>query len=170
MTPDADHDPFLAQLEANQGILYKVANAYCRDPEDRRDLVQDMTIQVWRSFERFDGRCKFSTWMYRIALNVAISFHRSEQARSRHLHHGEDHLMDVPDLTDPGPPSEDLAFLYRFIDDLPDLDKALLLLYLDDRSHSEIADILGLTATHVSTKIGRLKQRLRDQAATGPSL
>ena len=168
MTP-ADHNPFLEQLEANQGILYKVANAYCRDPEDRRDLVQDMLIQVWRSFERFDGRCKFSTWMYRIALNVAISFRRTEHARARHLHQGEDFLMELPDRSDPGLPPEDLAFLYRFIDDLPNLDKALLLLYLDDRSHSEIAEVLGLTATHVSTKIGRLKLRLREQAAALPS-
>ena len=170
MTPDVDHEPFLAQLEAHQGILHKVANTYCRDPEDRRDLVQDMLIQVWRSFDRFDGRCKFSTWMYRIALNVAISFHRSEHARTKALLRGEDHLQGLPDLSDPGPPSEDLAFLYRFIDGLPNLDKALLLLYLDDRSHADIAEILGLSATHVSTKIGRLKLRLRDQASVGPSL
>ena len=164
MTP-ADPDAFLALLEGNQGILHKVANTYCRDPEDRRDLVQDMLVQVWRSYPRFDGRCKFSTWMYRIALNVAISFTRAEHARTRHLHRGGETLPDLPDPTPPGPPSEDLAFLNCFIDGLAGLDKALLLLYLDDRAHAEIADILGITATHVATKIGRLKQRLRDQAA-----
>lgn len=169
MTPATPTDAFLAQVDLNRGILFQVANAYCRDPEDRRDLVQDILVQVWRSFDRFDGRCKFSTWMYRIALNVAISFTRAERARAAPLLQDEARLCGLPDLSDPGPPAEELAFLRRFIDGLPALDKALILLYLDDRPHAEIAEVLGLTATHVATKIGRLKQRLREQAAALPS-
>jgi RNA polymerase sigma-70 factor (ECF subfamily) len=164
MSTPAREARFQSLVDEHRGILFKVCNAYCRDPEDRRDLAQDMVVQLWRSFDRFDGRCAFSTWMYRIALNVAISHRRSEQVRTHPLvDHG--HALDLPDLSDPGPDSGDLAFLHRFIDALPALDKALLLLYLDDRSHQEIAEVLGITPTHVSTKIGRLKQRLRDQAA-----
>lgn len=165
MTPAAPTDAFLREVEANRGILYKVAHAYAWNPADREDLVQDILVQVWRSFERFDGRCKFSTWMYRISLNVAISFTRAERARAAPLLGDEARLMALPDPGDAGPPSEDLAFLDRFIQAQPPLDRALLLLYLDDRPHAEIADVLGLTPTHVGTKINRLKQRLRDQAA-----
>ncbi|MFN8010793.1 MAG: sigma-70 family RNA polymerase sigma factor [Holophagaceae bacterium] len=161
----APTDAFLAQIEPHRGILFKVAGAYTRDPEDLRDLVQDILVQVWRAYPRFDGRCKFSTWMYRIALNVAISFSRAEHARTARLAREEGLLEALPAAPDPGPPGDELALLHRFIDGLPALDRALALLYLDDRPQAEIAEVLGLTPTHVATKLGRLKQRLRDQVA-----
>src|SRR5262245_57519005 len=83
MTARGNHDGFLALLEAHKGILYKVASAYSRNAEDRSDLVQDIVVQLWRSFDRFDDRFRFSTWMYRIAMNVAISFYRGETRRVR---------------------------------------------------------------------------------------
>jgi RNA polymerase sigma factor (sigma-70 family) len=169
MSPADDHDQCLALIEANQGILHKVANAYCPHPEDRKDLLQEITIQVWRSYPRFDGRCKFSTWMYRIALNVAISFHRQEHPHRQALMHGDEHLVDLPDPAHEARPPEDLQILQRFIDGLDDFNKALVLLYLDDCSHQEIAEVLGITTTNVATKIGRLKQRLRQHFASQPS-
>lgn len=164
MPPSADHDQCLILLDEHKGILQKVANTYCRRAEDRVDLIQEISLQVWRSFTRFDGRCKFSTWMYRIALNVAISFHRQEAAH-HHLLSGDDHLRDLPASEAESPSSEALLALRRFIEGLDGLNKALVLLYLEDRSHAEIAEILGLTATNVATKIGRLKQRLRDSVS-----
>lgn len=166
MTASPDPDQALALLDEHKGILFKVANAYCPRAEDRDDLIQEMSLQVWRSFPRFDGRCKVSTWMYRIALNVAISFHRSERAH-QHLLSGDDHLRDLP-APDTGPPPEDVQALQRVIAGLDGLNKALVLLYLDDRSHGEIAEILGLTATNVATKIFRIKERLRRGLAPGP--
>jgi len=160
----ADHDSFLALLDTHQGILHKVANAYSWTPEDRQDLVQDMLVQLWRAHPRFDGRCKFSTWMYRIALNVALSFRRQESLRAAPLLPGDAHLETVVEA--PPPPAEQ-AFLQRFIQGLPGLDRALLLLYLEDQGQQEIAEVLGLSPTHVSTKIHRLKQRLRDAASQG---
>ena len=159
MSAPAEHDPCLALLDEHKGILFKVAHAYCPRAEDRDDLVQEMSLQVWRSHPRFDGRCKVSTWMYRIALNVAISFHRAERAH-RHLLSGDDHLRDLP-TTEAGPPPEDVQALHRLIEGLDGLNKALVLLYLDDHSHAEIAAILGITPTNVATKISRIKERLR---------
>ncbi len=168
MSSTADHDPCLALLDAHKGILYKVANAYCPRAEDRHDLVQEISLQVWRSYPRFDGRCKFSTWMYRIALNVAISFHRQERAH-HNLLSGDEHLLDLPAPSDTTPTADDIQALHRFIAGLDDLNKALVLLYLDDHNHQEIAEILGISATNVATKIARIKARLRQDFTSGPS-
>lgn len=169
MSSTADHDPCLALLDAHRGVLHKVANTYCPRAEDRSDLIQEISLQVWRSYPRFDGRCKFSTWMYRIALNVAISFHRQERAH-HHLLSGDDHFRDIPDTSEARPTTDEIKALQRFIEGLDGLNKALVLLYLDDHSHAEIAEILGISATNVATKISRIKERLRQDFTTGTSL
>ncbi len=143
-------------LDEHRKILYKVCNSYCRDPDSREDLAQEIIVQLWRSFPRFDGRCRFSTWMYRIALNVAISFYRSESARTRHVISGEQRLLDTA-----AEPDDDVRLLHEFIDVLDPLNKALILLYLDGHTYSEIADVLGISGTNASTKINRLKSRIR---------
>jgi RNA polymerase sigma factor (sigma-70 family) len=160
MTSTDDQDSFLGLLEGHKKILYKVANAYCRNSHDRQDLIQEMATQVWRSYPRFDPQFKFSTWMYRIALNVAISFHQQEHSRSQHLLSGDEHLQG---LVEERPPdlSEELQWLQGFIEGLDELHKALVLLYLDDCSHKDIAETLGISPSNVATKIGRIKERLR---------
>jgi RNA polymerase sigma-70 factor (ECF subfamily) len=153
---------FLAQLETHRGILYKVARAYGRSPADRDDLVQDIVAQLWRAFPRYDEQLRYSTWMYRIALNVAISWRRREQTRERHLVADGEAVLQFAGA--PEPPADDgaLELLYRCIGGYDDLNKALLMLYLDGRSHQDISDVLGITPTNVATKIGRLKDRLRE--------
>lgn len=168
MSSTTENDPCLALLEAHQGILHKVASTYCRRVEDRHDLIQEISIQVWRSYPSFDGRCKFSTWLYRIALNVAISFHRQERPH-QHLFSGDDHLRDLPAPDEASPPNDEIQALYRFIEGLDDLNKALVLLYLDGCSHQEIAEVVGISATYVGTKIARIKQRLRQDFTPDPS-
>ena len=153
-------DRFVALVEEHRRILYKVAGSYCRDAEDRRDLTQEIVVQLWRSFDRYDERHRFSTWMYRVAMNVAISFHRSESRRTRDEVPFAEPMLEI---AGPEPESDDLRQLRRFIDDLDDLNKALILLYLDGNDHDTIAEILGITSTNVSTKIGRIKQHLRRQ-------
>lgn len=147
-------------LERHRKIVFKVANTYCRDAHDRADLAQEIAAQLWRSFPSYDGQRLFSTWMYRIALNVAISFRRSSCLRERHLVALDEDLHDVGDCAQE---DDSLQALYRCIDKLDPLNRALLLLYLDGRSQREIAEILGITETNVATKLGRLKQRLRDE-------
>jgi RNA polymerase sigma-70 factor (ECF subfamily) len=151
-------------VEEHKKILYKVCNSYCRDRGSREDLAQEIMIQLWRSFGRFDGRCRFSTWMYRIALNVAISFYRSESVRKRHVISGDRHLLETAAETESQP--EEIRLLYRFIEGLDPLNKALLLLYLDEHSYREIADVLGITETNVATKINRLKSRMKREFNT----
>lgn len=168
MTATANHDRFLTLVEEHKGILYKVANAYCPNREDRHDVIQEIVIQLWRSFDRFDGRCRFSTWMYRIAVNVAISFYRSEHSRLHDTVPIEEFALDlaVADrvLEEAG---DNIRLLYQFINRMDELSRALMLLYLDGYSHEEMAVVLGISATNVATKINRLKQKLqRDFAAT----
>jgi len=153
---------FLAHIEGHRGILYKVARAYGRSTADRDDLVQETVAQLWRAYPRYDARFRFSTWMYRIALNVAISWRRREQTRERHLVADGEAVLQFAGAPDPREDDEDLALLYRCIDRYDDLNKALLMLYLDGRSHQEISEVLGITPTNVATKIGRLKDRLRE--------
>jgi len=155
---------FVERLDRHRGILLKVATAYCRGAADREDLVQDMIVQLWRAYGRFDGRYSFSTWMYRIAVNVAISFYRSTTRWPRVAPAGSAVLEE---LAAPEEPAEHgrLATLRGLIEELDPLNRALMILYLDDYPYAEIAAILGITETNVATKIGRIKERLRRNVA-----
>lgn len=161
MTTRTAHDRFLALLEEHDRILYKVAGSYCRNPEDRRDLIQEIVVQLWRSFDRYDDRYRFSTWMYRIAMNVAISFYRSQSRRVRATVPIEESVLEIAGDQGPEESSEDLRLLHGFIDRLDELNKALIILYLDGNSYDTIAEILGISTTNVATKISRIKERLR---------
>ncbi|HEX4964337.1 MAG TPA: sigma-70 family RNA polymerase sigma factor [Thermoanaerobaculia bacterium] len=153
---------FLSLLDEHRKILYKVASSYCRNEADRQDLVQEIVVQLWRSFGRYDERLRFSTWTYRIALNVAISFYRSETRRTRHTVPAEGSILEVAaDAPAPGEADDSLELLHGFIAQLDELDRALILLYLDGNRYDTIAEILGISETNVGTKISRIKQRLR---------
>src|SRR5271156_6559923 len=103
---------FQTLAEEHKKILYKICNSYCRDPGSRDDLAQEITFQLWRSFPKFDGRCRFSTWMYRIALNVAISFYRSETNRTRRVVSDEPRLLETIEEAEGQP--EEVRLLYEF--------------------------------------------------------
>lgn len=153
------HAKFLALIEDHKRILYKVCQSYCPTREDRDDLAQEMIVQLWRSFGSYNEQYRFSTWMYRICLNVAISFHRRESTRRRHILSADERVLDAVDESENS--SDDIVLLYQFIDRLDALNKALVLLYLDGNSYREIADVLGISATNVATKISRLKQSVK---------
>jgi RNA polymerase sigma factor (sigma-70 family) len=153
---------FESLIEENQKILYKVCNAYCADRDSREDLAQEILIQLWRSFDSFDGRCRFSTWMYRVALNVAISFYRKTIVLREVA--GEESLLAI--ANESSEPSGEMEFLHRFIDGLDPLHKALMLLYLDEHSYREIAEVLGISETNVATKINRIKSKIRQEYGT----
>jgi RNA polymerase sigma factor (sigma-70 family) len=161
MTTPELQERFQTLVDEHKKILYKVCNSYCRDRDARDDLAQEIIIQLWRSFERFDERYRFSTWMYRIALNVAISFYRRENTRTRYLISDEEHLLEAIDEKENQP--DDIRLLYEFIDGLDPLNKALVLLYLDGNNYQEIADVLGISETNTATKINRLKNKLKQE-------
>jgi RNA polymerase sigma factor (sigma-70 family) len=152
---------FLSVIESHKGILYTVANAYCKNTEDRKDLIQEIVIQIWHAFDTYDPQFKYSTWIYRIALNVAISFYRKETRRMRISGHLPDDILTLPDATYDAQKSEEIEILHRFIAELCEFDKALMLLYLDEKSYKEIAEITGITETNVATKIARIKIALK---------
>ena len=158
---DSTRQHFGELLERHRGIVFKVAYSYCPHPDDRADLVQEIAAQLWRAFPGYDADRSFSTWMYRIALNVAISSLRS---RRRDLHSVplDESLHDVPGDEGDHETAEQLRLLRQYIARQDPLNRALLLLYLEDRSHREIAEILGISEGNVATKISRLKQRIRD--------
>ncbi|MFT3807568.1 RNA polymerase sigma factor [Arenimonas sp.] len=150
-------------LERHRRIVFKVAHTYAWDPDDRDDLAQEIAAQLWRAYPDYDPSRSFSTWMYRIALNVAISHVRSTTQRDRHSVALDDTLHDVADERGGDPETEQqLRALQKVIAGLDRINRALLLLYLEDRSNREIGDILGLSESNVSTKISRLKQRIRN--------
>nr|WP_236550970.1 sigma-70 family RNA polymerase sigma factor [Luteimonas sp. 9C] len=159
-----DRTAFTRLLQDHHGIVATVAASYCRDPDDRADLAQDIAVQLWRAWPDYDPSRAFSTWMYRIALNVAISAVRSATVRHRHAVPLDETLHDLADPAPRDPQAEQqVRALHRFIHAQAPLDRALLLLYLDDRSHRDIAEILGLSETNVATKISRLRQRIRTE-------
>ena len=152
--------PFTDLLRQHAGLIHKIAYAYCPDAADREDVLQEIAVQLWRSCERYDERFRQTTWVYRIALNVAISFQRRERRHRERRLASDAHLITVAAVPQVEP-SEDVQLLLRCIDGLGALDKALVLLYLDGNEHVSIADVLGISVSNVGTKLHRIKQKLR---------
>lgn len=167
---DSTQARFEALLGRHGGIVHKVAATYCRHPEDRRDLAQQITEQLWGAFGRYDPARPFSTWAYRVALNVAIS-----HVRSASLRHGTVESYDALDHepVDAGTLSADdddrVRALYHVVDRLGAFDRALLLLHLEGYRYAEIAAILGLSATNVGTRLGRLRKQIQADLAPAES-
>ncbi len=167
MSRVASHDTFVELIDRHRGILFRVANAYARNESDREDLIAEMVAQLWSAFARFDARSSFSTWMYRVVMNVAIAFVRRDARRRDSVIPAQaDVLEQIPAAGEPAS-DERLERLHELIDGLAPLDRALMLLYLDDHPHAEIAAILGISETNVATKIGRIKERLKRTIAAG---
>ncbi len=166
ITPLADNqERFSALLDQHKGIVAKVVHTYCWHPQDREELTQDIVTQLWRSFSRYDETRSFSTWMYRVALNVAISWVRRHSLRREHMTTLGETVDQVADTQTDSTQDERMDFLRQFIEQLEPLNRALMLLYLEAHSHREIAEVLGISETNVATKISRLKQRIRQQHA-----
>ncbi len=118
---------------------------------------------MWRTFDKYDDAYKFSTWMYRVALNVAISFYRKTK-RSPHTISIDEHLIEIADEADFCADSgNNFSLLQRFISELKEMDRALMILYLEEKSYSEISEILGITETNVATKISRIKEKIKQK-------
>lgn len=159
-------EKFIVTLDDHKKIIYKIVNSYCPNKEDRKDLEQEIIIQLWNSFDKYNAEFKYSTWMYRIALNVAISFYRKEKKWSvKNDFFDEDSIFSIEEDVEEEKTDLDyhMKLLQEFINNLGELDKALMLLYLEEKSHEEITEILGITKTNVATKINRIKLKLRKE-------
>ena len=157
-------EEFLELLEKNKKLLLKIANVYGKNNEEIKDLVQEITLQLWKSFPDYNPEFAVSTWMYRIALNVSISFYRKEKTRKKlhqnfeqqaHIFYWEEQIFD-----------ERFKQLYQFIEQLKAFEKALIVLYLEGKKNPEIAEIMGISATNVSTILNRIKTKLSNNFKT----
>lgn len=157
---------FTRLIKENKGIIYKICNSYCSDKDDRDDLAQEIIYNLWKSFEKYNAEFKFSTWMYRIALNVAISFYRQEKKHKNKNPVSEELIVFEDDTGQKNEIENNLNLLQQFISELKEIDKAIILLYLDDKPHREIAEITGFTETNVATKINRIKEKLKTKFST----
>lgn len=164
MTEKDIKEQFLDMMERHIGIVVKISGAYAKIREDREDLMHDITLELWKSFKRFDGSCKISTWMYRIALNTSMNYKRKLNKSPIHTSMSDSGSKEIiPWLTQPDNVPE-LEILYSCIEELSEINKAITLLYLDGNSHEEISIIMGISKTNVSTRIGRIKEELKKTA------
>lgn len=151
---------FLKQVTDSQGIIHKVCRMYCDDEEHRKDLSQEILIQLWKSYASFRGDSKFSTWMYRVAINVAIQdFRKVKKKKSLFIATTQfkeisENEMNIED-------DDNLRLIHRAISSLNKIEKALIMLYLDNKSNEEIAEIIGITQNYVRVKMNRIKGKLK---------
>ncbi|QQS31503.1 MAG: RNA polymerase sigma factor [Sphingobacteriales bacterium] len=166
LTPEKDKE-FFDLITTHQGIIHKVCSVYCQNETDREDLFQEILLQVWKSYATFKGDSKISTWLYRVALNTAISMYRQQSRKGgtgkQPLSPEELQLADKPvDFEF----EERLKFLYTTIDKLNKIEKAIVMLYLEDYDYRQISEIVGITETNVGVKLHRIKDKLRKLAKT----
>jgi RNA polymerase sigma-70 factor (ECF subfamily) len=148
---------FLDILNNHRGLIYKVCNLYCSDPEDRKDLFQEIVLQVWKSLESFRRESALSTWMYRIALNTAITHFKREK---RSVNPVSITGIDIPDINDSFEKEELLKQLFIAIEHLDKIDKSIVLLFLEEKSYEEISEITGLSKSNVGVRLNRIKTKL----------
>ena len=151
---------FTSLIKDHEGIIYKIARAYCDNAEDQKDLYQDIVIQLWKGFESLRGESKASTWMYRVALNTAFSFLRKEKRKGHKV--GLDDIQLSYEVHDPIL-EERLKAMYIQIKKLNDIEKGIMLLLLDGKKYEEIAEVTGFSRTAVGTRISRIKDKLKQQ-------
>lgn len=161
MTDETQKEQFLTVLEENIRIVQKIAGVYTRNARDREDLLNDITLELWKSFRKFKGNSKVSTWMYRVALNTALNFQR-KVTRDKVFSSLDDLKVEPVGWLNEDDNSDKSAVLNRCIEELDDLNKAIILLYLDGNSHKEISVITGISTTNVGTRIGRIKEQLKE--------
>lgn len=161
MNLQEQEDKFLSVLQDHKQLIFKICWSYCKEYDDRKDLEQDIVIQLWNAFPKYNPEYKLSTWIYRISLNTAISHFRKESRRDSEKYLFDEEIAEfTPDDIDENK-DENIRLLNQFIDGLGKLDKALMILYLDENSYKEISEILGITETNVATKISRMKLSIK---------
>ena len=151
---------FVKLLEANQNIVHKICRLYTNDKDAHDDLFQEITIQLWRAFPKFGGDSKFSTWMYRVALNTAITLYRKSK-RQIDTQDFESLSFKIKSEEYDDTTEQQLKLMYDAVKKLNDIDKALVFLFLEDKSYREISGTLGISEVNARVKMNRAKNKLR---------
>ena len=159
MKKELEHS-FVELLEKNQRIVHKICRLYTNDDEAHNDLFQEITIQLWKAYPKFRGDSKFSTWMYRVALNTAITLYRKSK-RSIKTQDFETISFKITSEEFDDTEEKQLALMYSAVKELNDIDKALVFLYLEDKNYREISETLGITEVNARVKMNRIRGKLR---------
>lgn len=157
------NENFLRLIQQNSGIIYKICHAYCPAKADHEDLAQEIIYQLWKAGKSYDDNYKFTTWMYRVALNTAISYYRVSNKNVATVAIDDTDIAAENTNNDGAASPENIRLLQLYISQLKELDKALMILYLEAKSYKEIADITGISETNVATKISRIKDKLKQK-------
>ena len=152
-------DVFTKLIRDNEGIIFKISSMYTKDSQDHKDLYQDIVYQLWKSFDSFRQESKISTWLYRVAMNTAITQVKKENKSRMGLPIEDVVINEIQ--TDNVDLEEKIKYLYRQIHQLNPLEKGLILLMLEGKKHEEIAEITGLSRSNVGTRISRIKEKLK---------
>ncbi|NUM71648.1 MAG: sigma-70 family RNA polymerase sigma factor [Ignavibacteriaceae bacterium] len=146
---------------SHKGIFYKVARTYCAgSPGEQEDLIQEILLQVWKSIDKYNDSYALSTWLYRISINTAISYYRKHSRISQanvRVESESGYGGTPPDNSE----QERISLLMKFISELGEVDKAIMLLYLEEKTHAEMSAILGFSVSNIGTRIGRIKEKLK---------
>lgn len=151
---------FSQLVKDNQGLIIKVSRLYTNSPEDEQDLFQEIVLQLWRSYDTFRGQSKISTWMYRVALNTAITLFRKKTKSPQ-----TDELMDYHHrdyVEDDDEKQQQISLLYKVVKMLPKMERAIVMMYLEDLPYREIAETLGISEVNARVKMNRLKKTLKE--------
>lgn len=151
---------FLQIIQKNQGIVHKVCNIYCDTEEDRHDLFQEIVAQLWRSFPTFRKESKVSTWMYRVALNTAITTFKKSKRRPDQNRLTYDNFQ-IEDEAYDAEVEEQIKSLHKAVNNLTGIEKSIVLLFLENKKYEEIAEITGITQNYVRVKMNRIKKKLK---------
>ncbi|TVZ23488.1 RNA polymerase sigma-70 factor (ECF subfamily) [Dokdonia sp. Hel_I_63] len=153
-------DNFVTLLEENQNIVHKICRLYTNNRDQHNDLFQEITIQLWRAFPKFRGDSKFSTWMYRVGLNTAITLYRKSK-RTVQTQDFDSVMFRISSEEYDDTVEQQLKLMYSAVKELNDIDKALVFLYLEDKNYSEISETLGISEVNARVKMNRVKKKLK---------
>jgi RNA polymerase sigma-70 factor (ECF subfamily) len=153
-----DKEAFISLVNQNLGIIHKVSLTYCYNCTDREDLVQEIFFQLWRSYDSYKGESRFSTWLYRVALNTAINSLRKKKDLVNMETLPDTRSYEVRDMEK----EEQTRLLFSAISQLNKIDKALIFLWLEERKYDEISEITGLSKTAVSVRLVRIRKKLEE--------
>ena len=157
---------FINRVTDAQGIVHKICGMYCHDEEEKQDLFQEIMIQLWKSYPSFRGDSKFSTWMYRVALNVAIQQLRRSKKNEEYARIPAV-FDDMAHAEEGQPLAEEKRQLYEAIDQLNDVEKAIVMLHLEEKGNEEIAEIIGISQNYVRVKMTRIRKKLKQFVGAG---
>ena len=159
MNKELEHS-FVTQLEQNQNIVHKICRLYTNDSDGHNDLFQEITIQLWKAYPKFRGDSKFSTWMYRVGLNTAITLYRKSK-RIINTYDIESFQFKIKAEEYDDTEEQQLKLLYQAVHQLNDIEKALVFLYLEDKDYREISETLGISEVNARVKMNRVKTKLK---------